>query len=275
MLDQAPHFYIDHAPPEGVRAILRILPLDYGLTIEEIKNAVPSSGPAKFRDEWPKRLADLGLADVETVDQRLMYRVSDLGVHVRELESTDPGIVPDILHYLHSDWVDSPEKRPYLWSYQVCCTISWEQRRLPSSKEMAAVVLERMRDEFSDLDYRAPRGARFDSTAAGRWLQWVGALEPSPFPDESKALIPRIVSRYELALLALDRVYRQRGYRYGDPVLLDDALLDEIAAVFFLDLACCRELLERAARLDRALSLRSTFAGTSLTLQEPYTIERL
>lgn len=275
MLDQAPHFYIDHAPPDGVLAILRILPLEHGMTIGEIKGAVPSSGVAKFRSEWPRRLADLGLAHAETFDQKLRYRVSNLGVHVRKLETTDPGILPDILHYLHSDWQDSSEKRHYLWSYQACCAVSWHRRQVPSSRDLAAIVQERMREEFPNLDYKASTGARFDSTAAGRWLQWIRTLEPTPFDEDDRRLIPRIVTRYELVLLALDRAYRQRGYRYGDPVLLDDGLLDEIAAVFFLDLACCRELLERAARLDRALSLRSTFAGTSLTLQEPYTIERL
>lgn len=146
---------------------------------------------------------------------------------------------------------------------------------MPSDATLVAAIMDRLSEQFPEF-YRQREGGGFNKGGVNAgWRPWIMQLEPCPFPDSSKNLLPRIVTRYELVLLALDRIYRQRGYRYGDPVLLDDALLDEIAAVFFLDLTCCHELLERAARLDHALSLRSTFAGTSVMLHEAYAIERL
>jgi hypothetical protein len=275
MVSNRGHFYIDHAPPDGVRRILRVLPLDSGLTVREIGIAVPSSGTAKFRSEWPKRLADLGLALVDKNSGPLRYKLSPLGMHVQQLEYTRPSLIPDVLHYLHSEWSSSTTSVEYIWSYQTCCDIIWREKRLLDTRDIAAQVLESMHQSFPDLNYQARVGARFDKTAAGRWLQWVKFLEPSPFPDESGVLHPRSVTSYELILLALDRIYRQRGYRYGDPVLLDETLLDRIAAVFFLDLTCCRNLLEVAARLTRSVRLADTLAGTAITLQEPYTIERI
>ena len=269
------HFYIDHAPPDGVRQILKVLPMDNGATIEEIGLAVPSSGSAKFRSEWPKRLADLGLAIAEKRQGVLLYRISPLGARIRHFEMTDPSLIPDLLHYLHSNWDPNGQCVEYLWSYHTCCQIAWREKRLLDTGEIASQVLDFMRQNFPDLDYQARVGARFDKTAVGRWLQWVKTLEPSPFPDGVKVLQPRSILRYELALLALDRIYRTLGYRYGDPVLLDDALLDQIAAVFFLDLNCCRALLDVAARLTHVIRLTDTFAGTSITLLEPYTIERI
>lgn len=143
-----------------------------------------------------------------------------------------------------------------------------------STAAMAADVQNQMQRHFPDLDYTARTGARFDGSAAGRCYGWLSHLVPEPFPTK-KELHPRAVDRYELPLLALDHVYRARGYRYGDPVILDDVLLDAIARVFFLDPLCCRNLLDVAARLTRAIRLSDTFAGTSITLQEPYNIERI
>jgi hypothetical protein len=129
-------------------------------------------------------------------------------------------------------------------------------------------------DEFKHLDYTARVGSRFDDTAAGRWAHWVRALHPPPFSEEG-TLQKRTVTQPELVLLAVDDLYRSRDYRYGDPVILDDAVLDEVARVFFLDPICCRELLSLAARLTKVIRLADTFAGPSITLMESYTIENI
>ncbi len=268
------HFYIDHAPPDGVRRILGILSLQSGLSVREIGEAVPSSGQARFRSEWPRRLYGLGLSDVAST-RPLTYKLTPLGAHIRQLSLADSAIINDLMHYLHSDWSGTSQHTHSIWSYLVCSQIAWRERRFLGRKQTATLVMERMRECFAGLNYTARIGARFDSTAVGRWFQWVQALEPAPFTENGGVLCRRTVARHELALLGLDRTYRVRGYRYGDPVLLDDALLDEIAAVFFLDLSCCRQLIDTAARLTRAIRLSDTFAGTSITLLEPYTIERI
>jgi hypothetical protein len=140
---------------------------------------------------------------------------------------------------------------------------------------MASAIQVAMKEEFPNLDYQTRIGTRFDATASTRWLRWVRSLVPSPFPKGQKSLQRRIVDRFELVLLALDDLYRARGYRYGDPVILDESLLGAISSVFFLDLTCCRELIDLAARLTKVIRLSDTFAGTSITLMEPYSIERI
>ena len=154
--------------------------------------------------------------------------------------------------------------------------MAWREGRLLSRKDIAARILSEMAESFPNLDYQAKVGARFDDTAAGRWIQWIKQLVPNPFPDEEQGLlIKRTVSNHELGLLALDDAYRWRGYRYGDPVILDDGILDEMACVFFLDPVCCRELIELAARLVKDIKLADTFVGPSVTLTAPYGIERI
>jgi hypothetical protein len=139
---------------------------------------------------------------------------------------------------------------------------------------VAARVQAQMQMDFAELDYTARKGSRFDSSAAGRCYSWINCLVPAPFP-QGKTLTYRILDRYELALLALDHVYRVQGYRYGDPVILDETLLDEVARVFFLDPLCCRNLLDLAARVTRVIALRDTFAGTSIKLLAPYSVQNL
>ncbi len=274
------HFLIDNASPPEVELTLRVITGDSPLSTEELRRAL--------KDRWnfraqrnltftTRRLIDLGAAQmVRTASGKPGYVVTPLGERLRAFLVTDAPLYKDILHCLHYDGFDgSSSARKVFWSYLQCCDIVWNLKRMPPDEVIVAEVQARI-DEQYPLLYQERVGGNFNKGGVSSgWRPWILQLEPSPFPNKDRTLIPRVVTRYELALLALDRVYRQRGYRYGDPVLLDDRLLDEIAAVFFLDLACCRELLERAARLDRALALRSTFAGTSLTLQERYTIERL
>ena len=130
-----------------------------------------------------------------------------------------------------------------------------------------------MRAEFSYLNWTAPVGARFDSTAVGRIYTWLRALDPPPFTKSSKNLQPRLVQRFELALLALDDTYRSRQYRYGDAVLMDDSLLNQTARVFFLDPSCCTDLLRLAARIVPSIKISDTLGGASINLLKPFTVD--
>jgi len=272
------HFLIDNVSPSELGFSLRVLAAGDALTTEELR--------VTLRDQCnyvaqrnltftTRRLIDLGAAEMTRQSGKPVYSLTARGFSLRELMESEPLISKDVMHYLHYDGYNgSASSRKLFWSYYQCCDIVWNLKRMPPDETVVAEVQSRIAGQFPALYERKTGGFNKGGVNAG-WRPWVMQLEPSPFPDTSKVLMGRMVTRYELVLLALDRVYRQRGYHYGDPVLLDDMLLDEVAAVFFLDLACCRELMERAARLDRTLSLRSTFAGTSLTLQEPYTIERL
>jgi len=276
--DADTHFYIDNAPPEEVSWVLRSLGDDVALTPAQIAQKLVNDFGYRMQDDKtysPRRLYDLGLARMPDDGKRARYIISSQGKKVREVLLTNPDFYWDLMHYLHYTlWDRAPSTRKLLWSYRECCKIIRDLRELPPTSVVASGVQNQMQIDFPGLDYTARRGARFDSSAVGRCYHWIGHLVPAPF-DKNKSHQPRIVDRYELALLALDHVYRAQCYRYGDPVLLDETLLDQVAAVFFLDLACCRGLLDVAARLTRVIRLADTFAGTSITLLEPYNIERI
>ena len=272
------HFYIDYAPYEEVRKVLSCLNPQTAMTATEVFDALQSQDdPVKSRrTEILRRLSDLGLARYAKQGSRVTFSITPLGAKVREIDAFDPELYPDVMHFLHfSSYDGSPEARKYLWSYRRCSQLAWREGRLLPHKEIAARIQSQMNEEFPYLDYTAQIGARFDNTAAGRWAQWVGALRPPPFAEKARTLHKRTVLRHELALLALDDTYRSRGYRYGDPVILDDALLDEAARVFFLDPICCRQLIDLASRVTTAIELRDTLAGTSVALRAPYGIDRI
>jgi hypothetical protein len=133
-----------------------------------------------------------------------------------------------------------------------------------------------MKQDFSHLDVGGREGFRFDGSAVGRFYTWIRQLSPSPIQEGSGRIVGRQeVNHFEVALLALDYVYRSRGYRYGDPVVLDEVLLNDLSGVFFLDTGCYRQLLSLATKLTRLVSLRDTFAGTSVTLHAPYGVAEI
>lgn len=274
------HFYIDNAPPQEVSWTLRALSSTEWLSPQMIADKLYTEyGFRMQRDRTysPRRLYDLGLAVQCGTGTKLRYSLSRLGVKLQGILAFDEGLYADLMHFLHYSRYDAkPETRKYLWSYRRCCEIVWSNNRAVPPQELAANVQSLMREEFPYLDFGARVGARFDATAAGRFYGWIRRLVPPPLAEQDNApLERRIVSHYELILLGLDYVYLSRGYRYGDPVILDDALLDDLARVFFLDHQCCRHLLDLASKVTRTVVLRDTFAGTSVNLLQPYGIEDL
>jgi len=272
------HFYIDYAPFEEVHKALWNLSDHQPMTATEVFDTLELQGqPVQSRrTEILRRLYDIGLASQFKQGSQVLYILTSLGKKVRDLGSFDQDLYPDLMHFLHfSSWDGTPQARKFLWSYRRCSELAWKERRLLPRKEMAARIQNQMAEEFPNLDYTARVGARFDDTAAGRWAHWVRALHPPPFAGDEGILQKRAVTHHELVLLALDDLYRSRGYRYGDPVILDELTLDEVTRVFFLDLVCCRELLDLAVRLTKIIRFSDTFAGPSVTLMEPYTVESI
>jgi hypothetical protein len=272
------HFYIDYAPPDEVRKILHCLSPERPLSPTEMFDMLELQGqPVKSRrTEIPRRLYDLGLASQIKQGNRTTYLLTETGRKLQEIDSFGTDLYPDLMHFLHfSSWDGSPQARKYLWSYRRCSEMAWREGRILPTKDIASRIQQQMLDAFPELDYTAKVGARFDDTAASRWVRWVSALSPSPFREADGTLQKRVLSNHEIALLALDDVYRFRGYRYGDPAILDDALLDKVSLIFFLDPICCQELIDLSARLTKAIKLSDTFVGTSITLLAPYGIERI
>jgi hypothetical protein len=198
-----------------------------------------------------------------------------LGVKVRNLLETDRDLFADAMHFLHYDGYDGTSSaRKLFWSYKCCCEIVWQQKRVPRAADLAAEVQARIASQFPDL-YSARIGGNFSAKGVSAWKTWLVNLARPPFDESGQRIVPRVRENFELALLSLGHVYRIRGYRYGDPVLLNRELLDEVTRVCFLDANCCRQLLTLAAKLTRRVSLRDTFAGTSVTLHAPYGVAEI
>ena len=280
MVQEDMHFLIDNASPLEVEYVLRSLELKLPQSTEELR--------ARLLSEWEytaqknltfstRRLFDLGLADkAMTSSSKPGHVLTRLGEKTREVLSIDHKLYNEIMHFLHYTSYDgSPSSRKLFWSYRTCCEIVWDRKRLLPTSALVAAVQSRIAEQFPSAYTRRVGGNFNAGGVTSGWKPWVVQLRPCPFFSEGETLIPRQSRRLELSTLSLDHVYRSRGYRYGDPVILDESLLDEMARVFFLDPTCCRELLDLAARLTKAIKLSDTFAGTSVTLMAPYTIESI
>ncbi|MBT9142062.1 MAG: hypothetical protein DDT32_00963 [Syntrophomonadaceae bacterium] len=273
------HFYLDNAPPSEVSHVLRVLSAGNALTPNEIAKIMADEyGFEMQRDHSysPRRLYDLGLAHQESQGPKFTYKLTERGLKLQTIQAMDLSLATDLMHYLHyTGYSSNPNDRKYLWSYRRCCERVWANGCLLKHKDLASEVLATMREEFDSLDWTAPVGARFDSTAVGRIYTWLRALEPPPFTKSNRNLIPRYVERHELALLALDDTYRSRGYRYGDAVLMDESLVTQVAGVFFLDLKCCADLLRLSTNIAPCVKMSDTLSGASINLLRPFTVEDL
>lgn len=274
------HFLIDNASPPEVEHALRCLDQGVAYSTKELRQRLLTEWGYSAQENFnlsTRRLFDLGLSSKSsTALKKPGHLLTSLGAKVRSILAIDRNLYADIMHFLHYDrYDDSPSSRKLLWSYRTCCQIAWQLKHIPDDLELAAKVQSLIREQFPSAYARRVGGNFNKGGVSSGWKPWVVQLRPSPFDSERRALTPRCADRFELAGLALDHVYRSRDYRYGDPVILDDQLLDEVSRVFFLDLACCRELIDLAAHLTKVIKLSDTFAGTSVALLAPYGIERI
>jgi hypothetical protein len=274
------HFLIDSAPPLEVQYTLGCVDTETPLSTNELRRCLSSKWGYSAQSNFTfstRRLFDLGLTDkARTATGKPGHILSELGAVVREILYIDRGLYDEVMHYLHYTTYDgSPESRKLLWSYRTCCDIVWEHKELLPTSEMVAAVQSRIADQFPSA-YAKRVGGNFNAGGVSSgWKPWVARLQPSLFSPKGRNLVLRKIDRFEVVLLALDDLYRHQGYRYGDPVIIDQEMLDELARVFFLDPICCRELLDLAAAVTKAVKLSDTFAGTSVTLVKPYTIESI
>lgn len=289
------HFYPDNAPPKEVVPLLSLMSDKEPVTPLQADSIMAARLGVKMQADKAyslRRILDLGLA--ERRGRNGGYILNGCGVAVQAILSAAHPLGIDLLHYLHftpfaglqaagARAVEQYGKtRKYLWTYRRCCESLWRTGGVVPNVQLAAQLQMEMREEFPWVDFsefaggRMRAGGRLNAVGVGAVVTWLRALEPSPIPEDrrDKRLIPREVDRVELALLALDDVYRARGYAYGDPVIMDEALLRQAAGVFFLDLECCARLMQLAARLfPRRLTMRGTLEGAMLVVHGPYTVE--
>jgi hypothetical protein len=223
----------------------------------------------------PRRLYDLKIGVQEREGSAIKYRLTSLGDKLQMLLSTDQALGIDLIHYLHyTSYSGAPEDRKLLWSYRRCCDYIWAEGKAIPSKTLASRIQSDISQEFPHISTTEKQGARFPASGVNQGVVWLRAMEPSPL-DEDDKVCPRVVSNFQLAVLALDDLYRHKPFAYGSAVVLTDEVLDAVARVFFLDPANCRELLGTAAAFSSAVKLSDTLAGTSIALTRPYTLHDL
>lgn len=271
------HFLIDSAPPLEVQYTLGCLDTEKPLSTNQLRGCLSSQWGYSAQSNFTfstRRLLDLGLTEkAMTPTGKPGHILSGPGAVVREILYIDRGLYDELMHYLHYTTYDgSPQSRKLLWSYRTCCDTVWEHKELLPTSELVAAVQSRIADEFPSAYARRVGGNFNAGGVSSGWKPWVARLQPSPFATDGRKLVPRMIDRFEAVLLALDDLYRHKSYRCGDPVILDPEMTDELARVFFLDPLRCRELLDLAAAVTNTITLSDTFAGTSVTLVEPYTI---
>lgn len=274
------HFLIDNAPPLEVEHVLKCLDSGTAYSTEELRGKLLSDwgySAQKNLSFSTRRLFDLGLSQRSiTATGKPGHIITNRGTKVRDILAVDHELYDEIMHFLHYTLYDgSPASRKLLWSYRTCCDIVWDRRSVPSVSEIVASVQERIALQFPSA-YAQRTGGNFnEGGVTSGWKPWLAQLSPPPFSAEGNELVLRETQHVDLVLFALDHVYRSSHYRYGDPVILDDIILDKVTRVFFLDPLCCREQLSLAARLTKVVRFADTFAGPSITLMGPYTIEAI
>lgn len=273
------HFYLDNAPPKEVVNVLNVLSIDYELTPKEISDKLKSDYCYEMQKDYtysPRRLFDIGLAVQNRKGSVVTYLLTDLGLKVQNILGIDPGLAMDLMHYLHyTGYTGKPMQRKYLWSYRRCCELIWSNMQAINPTELASEIQAEMRNTFEWLDYGRKSGARFNDKAVNQVYSWLRSLEPSPLIKGSSIIKPRIIDRYEVALLALDEVYDSSGYTYGDPVMMDDGLIKRVSSVFMLDLGSCRRLIEIGAHINHSVKIFETLTGASVTLTKPFKITNI
>lgn len=276
------HFLIDNAPPTEVEYTLRELDPNISYSTKELRERIYSGWGYEVQRNYTnstRRLYDLGLSKQEQTEAgKPGHILTKFGEKIRGVLSMNRQLYKELMHYLHYTSYDreDPSSRKLFWSYRKCCNVVWSRRELPKTSEIVKIIQNEIAEKFPDAYASTDEGGRFNSGGVSSgWKPWIIQLDPPVFKNEDNHLAPRKTDRFELVLLAIDHVYKTNKYRFGDPVVLDEPLLDQIAKVFFLDPVRTRELIDMASKLTKTVKLADTFAGTSITMNAPYSADRI
>ena len=268
------HFHIDHAPPEEVIGILRVLSFGRPLTTSEISDTLSTVygfDMQKDKTYSPRRLFDLGLARQDRLKGKpgIVYYLTELGQLLQNILATNEDLAMEILHYLHlTGYRGQPTDRKLFWSYRKCCELIWLSGRILTSSELASHIQSEIKETFPNVDFTLKQGFRFNSGSASEVISWLKAMKPSPLNMSSKDIEYRSVKRHEIVLLSLNYLYVERGYAYGDPVLLDSDLVRRLSRVFFISEDNFQELLHTVAIVTSTVKFSNTLAGPSIRLMK-------
>lgn len=268
-----PIYYIGSANPLELEYILLSITPKDALT----RNLLESKILEKFNYRVQKRfgdsinrLEDLDIILKERTEEGQVCKLTDFGQTMRELLQYEVQLYRELIHFLHYQGYNyTTRKREYLWSYRKLCDLLWNRSRVGKYRDLASEVTGYIQEHFNATE------VPFDDTIIGKFLNWLKPLRPRVIDDE-KNILRREIDRPELFLLSVDLCYREKGLRYGDPILLAENVVDDICKPFFIEPSCLNTLIEISGRFSPGhLRLMTGFQGTSLILRRSFSVTDL
>ena len=214
---------------------------------------------------WTK----VGLGERE-IGKTSLFRLSPLGIQVKELYSTNQELFFDVIHFLfYSAWRRSGKlAQAPLWLYAQVCDTLWQN----APGKMDSMALTRQMQEESRPNFPKHEPS-FPERSVRAVFPWLSALMP-PFLSKCGAKSDlcserRITCTPQLFHLAVELLFQQEGLQYGTSLTIDE---QHITAVCQTCLLATDRFWEMASLTDmaiRELEVRQGQWGTSLALTGP------
>lgn len=199
-----------------------------------------------------------------------MFRLSLLGVAIRDMFSTNPQLFYDLVHFLfYSAWPRTQQiVRARFWVYTGVCDALWSEA--PSQMDSFALANALQAEAAQEFPQYRPA---FPERSIGAVFPWLGALMP-PFltrQTTGKRLLSarRDYCTPQLLHLATDLVYNLEGLGYGTSMSLDERLIAAISRVCLLDEARFWEMAQLTQSAVAGFHIRKGQWGVSVSLTGP------
>ena len=201
---------------------------------------------------------------------RKTFVISNFGLLLKSILLRNEGLFFEIYHLINYYAFDLYEKKDELLpfkSYRLICDNIFNRQKKPDSKELAYEVESILVKEDNVT------GA-FDESCIARALTWLRHLSP-PVLEEGE-FINRIPLHIEPILWNLNLAYKCKGIKYGDPLFLDNIILENISRASLMDSNKLNSIfLKLAKKYPDIINLRTSVSGTYLILMKEVRLDEI
>jgi hypothetical protein len=199
------------------------------------------------------------------------YQLTQLGISCRKLANYREDVYNDLVHYLfYSAWTVNGNVNYWSWSYMKICEFYW--RNCPKIEPKTKVFGRLMAEAsyyFPDLKPAA------GTETVDKVEEFLKTLSPPFFiVDDNKVLScnSREWFSVELALLAVNFLYFQKGLSFNTPILLNQDTILELCSLCLADADVIMSMIDTASKTFQDLEMHKGEWGTSVILVEPVDI---
>lgn len=277
MFQEDVHFLIDNATPIEVSNILKLSSQDVVYSNENFRSLLQSEFSFVAQKDIAystRRLFDLKLLKKEkTIDNKPGYILTDFGLKIKNILFNDIEFFWEIMHYLHyQGYRGNFEDRKLFWSYKKSCDFIWYRNEIPKTEVISAYIQDLIEKDFP-LFFSKKVGGNFNIGGVNSWKSWILTLDPKVISND--IYNKRVIEKPELVLIALNFIYETKNIRFGDSIILDDLLIEDLCKVFFIEETNCKDLLSLASKVTDFIKFKETFGGISINLLKPFLINEL